>query len=714
MKFFKRNLFQVIFVAAAFIISAATALTGGQAGRGYDLEVGGIAPRRIQSPDDMVNEIATGNLREAAAAAARANPIFRQDSDITLEALYTLGAFFEQIEEMRRLHNPLFDPTMPDREGLPVEDMDRWTLNPQLPYEEYFIFVVTTPGEVYVAFRDSVMTMAEGRMSAGIREDTLHSVFLSLREELDGIYEWDEVVRSAAFAIISQVLAANVFEDIESMELAAQAAMDAVEPVIIRRGQNIVLDGAVITRDIYDLLDSLGLLRTSPGELIQPMIGALLAVAAVFIVGLSFVSAAYGRLFTDRKNVVLLFTLYVLTIAIAWLLQEMNFILVPILIFTMLASVLLDEKLAVGFCLCVSVICAVIVMGDVRFVAFFTLTGLFVAITARLITERSKMLSVTALISGFCFLSVCAVYLIADGAVSMEMWDTAVMAALYGIFSVVLCVGVLPFFESAFGFVTAIKIVDLANPNNPLLKRLIIEAPGTYQHSLVVANLAETACYSIGANHALARIGGYYHDVGKINFPHYFIENITDGVNPHDSMDPMISAKILNEHVSNGLALADAYKLPKPVRAFIEEHHGGAVMSFFYHKAKEAAKEEPDGVESDVLEDFFRYKQRIPQSRESAVVMLADNVEAAVRAYMQSRRTMDDLPVYIDKLIRERFMEGRLQDSGLIIKDLTTIAEAFMRVFRGMFHERVAYPTTAAPAADAPLLKIRKNKRRES
>ena len=306
------------------------------------------------------------------------------------------------------------------------------------------------------------------------------------------------------------------------------------------------------------------------------------------------------------------------------------------------------------------------------------------------------MLSITALISGFCFLSVCAVYLVADGSASMEMWDTAALAALYGIFSVVLCVGVLPFFETVFGFVTAIKLVDLANPNNPLLRRLIIEAPGTYQHSLVVANLAETACYSIGANHALARVGGYYHDCGKINFPMYFIENITDGVNPHDTMDPMISAKILSDHVANGLTLAENYKLPKPVRAFIEEHHGGSVMSFFYHKAQEAAEKTGETVS----EDHFRYRYSGPKSRETAVVMLADSVEAAVRSVLPGKITMEELPEYIDKLLRNILISGRLQDSGLVIKDLSVISEAFVRVFRWMYHERVAYPTPPKPVKE--------------
>jgi putative nucleotidyltransferase with HDIG domain len=317
---------------------------------------------------------------------------------------------------------------------------------------------------------------------------------------------------------------------------------------------------------------------------------------------------------------------------------------------------------------------------------------------ARLITERSKMLSVTAIISGFCGVTVCAVFLVLNDEITKEMWDTAVIAALYGVFSVVLCVGVLPFLETAFGFITTIKLVDLANPNNPLLRRLTIEAPGTYHHSLMVSNLAETACYSIGANHTLARIGGYYHDAGKLNYPQYFIENITDGVNPHDSLEPQVSAKIIIEHVSGGLELAAHHKLPKPVRKFIEEHHGQSVQSYFLHKAKAKAAETGDTVN----EADYKYNFSIPTSRESAVVMLADIVEAAVRSVLPACTDEAKLTEYINNLVKTALTENRLRSSHLAIGELDEIVSAFVRVFRGMHHERIAYPTDTPPAPRRP------------
>ena len=690
--------FNSIFAALAFLVSAVFALTSGYVLEGYDLHPGEISNRRIQSPGDIVNEGATRARKEQVEAHARTVLIYRQDDEVTRNTMDMLYVFFEEIEEMRRLHNPIFDPTRPDAALVPVNQLDRSRLAIDIQ-TIHFNFLITTPSEVYAGFRDTIINMTEARMTAGIRSDAITGVYLMIRDELGMIDEWDATVRNAGYNIIQQALRQNVFVDTESMEIAVQAAIDAVEPVMIHRGENIVLEGAMITQDIYDILESLGLVRHSFGAQLGSVAGVVLSILAVFIAGLLLLVRVFNNYFSDRKNVVLLFTLYVLTIASAWFIQGLSFVFVPILLFTMLASVLLDEKLAVGFCLCVSVVCAIIFTGDLQFVAFFVITGMFVPITARQITERSKMLSATALMSGFCFFTVCAIYLFADRAVTMEMWDTAVIAALYGIFIVVVCVGVLPLFETALGFVTNIKLVELANPNNPLLRRLIIEAPGTYQHSLVVANLAETACYSIGANHALARVGGYYHDCGKINYPNYFIENQSGGPNPHDDMDPYLSTKIISEHISNGLTLADNYKLPKPVRQFIEEHHGGSVQRFFFHKAKEAADKE--GKHTN--EEDFRYKQRIPHSREVAVVMLADITEAAVRSVMPpGKMTMEELPAFITGLVRAPLIDGRLQESGLVIKDLTTIVDAFMRVFKGMFHERIAYPVSVDLGGAAP------------
>jgi putative nucleotidyltransferase with HDIG domain len=214
----------------------------------------------------------------------------------------------------------------------------------------------------------------------------------------------------------------------------------------------------------------------------------------------------------------------------------------------------------------------------------------------------------------------------------------------------------------------------------------MMEAPGTYHHSLVVANLAETAAYDIGADANLTRVGGYYHDIGKLKYPQFFAENQL-GVNPHDNLDPRESVQMIINHVRFGIEMAAEYKLPSAVTDFIIMHHGTTLIQFFYHKAKEQCKEGETLNEAD-----FRYPFVIPQNKETGILMLADTCEAAVRAMIKEVKDFGEVEKNIRRLIRMKLDDGQLEESGLTVGDLEKIAKAFVRVFRGMYHERVKYP----------------------
>jgi putative nucleotidyltransferase with HDIG domain len=266
-----------------------------------------------------------------------------------------------------------------------------------------------------------------------------------------------------------------------------------------------------------------------------------------------------------------------------------------------------------------------------------------------------------------------------------EVFTNAGFAALNGMLTVIVCMGSLSFWEVFFGVVTPVKLLDLTNPTNALLRRLTIEAPGTYHHSLIVANLAETAAYDIGANPHTARAGGYYHDIGKLRNPHFFIENIA-GENPHDHMDPYNSVQLIVNHVSYGLSLAAEYRLPQFIRDIIKEHHGTSLMQYFFAKAKES------NCDKEIDEKEFRYPYSVPQNRESACVMLADMVEAAVRSLIPRVKSVDEVRDQISALIRNKLNDGQLIDSQLSIKDVDIIENSFYRVLKGMYHERIPYP----------------------
>lgn len=285
-------------------------------------------------------------------------------------------------------------------------------------------------------------------------------------------------------------------------------------------------------------------------------------------------------------------------------------------------------------------------------------------------------------------------------------------AAVMGLVSVVIAVGSLPFWEATFEANTPLRLLELTNPNNELLRRLMIEAPGTYHHSLIVANLAETAAYEIGANTALARAGAYYHDIGKLKNPQMFSENQA-GYNPHDDLAPETSAKIITQHPKDGVEMGRVHGLPNVILDVIREHHGTSLVKFFYFKALKLY-----GADN-VNEADYRYQGVIPSTRESAVVMLADTVEAAVRSMLGSGKTLAEAESVIKTLIKDKLDDGQLNNSGLGIHELEIIRRAFLKVFQGMYHERVAYPkqeeinAAAKKGAEESKAEEKKEKREE-
>ncbi|HHY59606.1 MAG TPA: HDIG domain-containing protein, partial [Clostridia bacterium] len=247
--------------------------------------------------------------------------------------------------------------------------------------------------------------------------------------------------------------------------------------------------------------------------------------------------------------------------------------------------------------------------------------------------------------------------------------------------------GSLPFLETTFGITTSLRLLEMSNPNQPLLKRLLLEAPGTYHHSILVGNLAEAAADAVRADGLLARVGAYYHDIGKLKRPYFFIENQLTAENPHDKLSPTLSNLIIMAHVKDGLELAKEHQLPKVVTDIIAQHHGTSLISFFYNKAVNQAQE---GRHDPVSEDDFRYEGPKPQTKEAAIVMLADSVEAAVRSIQKSNPGR--MEATVRRVIKEKLEDGQLEECELTFKELDIIAQAFVRVLSGFFHSRIEYP----------------------
>jgi putative nucleotidyltransferase with HDIG domain len=268
---------------------------------------------------------------------------------------------------------------------------------------------------------------------------------------------------------------------------------------------------------------------------------------------------------------------------------------------------------------------------------------------------------------------------------SREILTSAGFGVLNALACVLLAVLVMPMIEGFTGIETDLTLLEWSDLNRPLMQRLSLEAPGTYAHTIAIANLAEAACRAIGANPLRARVGAYYHDIGKIEKPQYFVENQAKGRNPHDALQPGASAQIIRNHVREGLELADRYKLPRALRAFITEHHGTGTITYFLDRARQR-EEGPD------TRDYI-YPGPLPQTAETAVVMLADGIEAAARVLHEP--TADKVREVVDHIVRQRIEQGQLADAPLTLRQIEIIKEEFTRVLVGMYHNRIDYPAAS-------------------
>jgi putative nucleotidyltransferase with HDIG domain len=360
--------------------------------------------------------------------------------------------------------------------------------------------------------------------------------------------------------------------------------------------------------------------------------------------------------------------------------------LIPVAFAAVILSLLFDPRIS----MVAAMILAVLIGGQSEFrgtnALFLNLVGgTAAAFAVRIIRRRNQ--------SHYAMLAVAAAYLLGALAIGLtldrpfsDISHSALWGALNAVVSVALAIVLLPPAEQFAGVDTYFTLLEWSDLNRPLLRRMSLEAPGTYAHTIAIANLTESACNAIGANGLLGRVGAYYHDIGKLKKPQYFVENQAKGRNPHDKLKPSTSASIIRNHVREGMELADEFKLPRAVRPFITEHHGTNPISYFLEKAKER-----DGMPGNTAE--FAYPGPVPQSAETAICMLADGVEAAVRVLHDP--TPQKIREVIERIVRQRMEQGQLREAPITLKQLELAKEQFARVLTGMYHTRIDYPTAS-------------------
>ncbi|MCI6057630.1 HD family phosphohydrolase [Anaerotignum sp.] len=671
----RKELHRIVLFVLAFVVTIVCIGTGSIQQR-ETVQVGSVATKRYVAPEDTVDEAATEKLREAAANSV--GPIYKTDTTVMDKNVTMVEGVFQELDtvlaglpEGESFYNAVQEISL----ELPVVLSNRQLM----AYENL-------TAEQRKAFANDCVSVLKEIYDKGVTADGLTEAKASGLGYLQEL-AWSSDLKTMAGVILSAAVEPNLIVDEAAVEAAKEEKRAEVDEVLIRKNQKIVDEGEIITQEIYDKLVALNLVSETGLEgSLMPMLGSLVITGMLFAALYLFFRWGKGNILLKPNEIRMLFTIYMMMVLLIRILANLTiFTIVPVGLFAMLVSLLVGRRMALWLNALFCIIGCFIFNGDVQFLMYALISGTFAALIIQKTDKRSHLIPAALGMAAVDFVTTISLGFFFGEGYSAELLLQSGIGAVTGLLSMIVAVGSLPFWENMFEANTPLRLMELTNPNNELLRKLMIEAPGTYHHSLIVANLAETAVYDIGGNTALARAGAYYHDVGKLRYPQFFAEN-QSGHNPHDELPPEKSAKIITGHTKGGLELAERYKLPPVVRDMIVEHHGNSLVKFFYFKALKLY-----GAEN-VNEADYRYQGRIPSSRESAVVMLADTVEAAVRSMLGHGKTMEEAEAAVKSLMKDKLDDGQLNNSGLTLNELETIRLAFLKVFHGMYHERVSYP----------------------
>ncbi|MBD1865805.1 HDIG domain-containing protein [Cyanobacteria bacterium FACHB-471] len=501
-----------------------------------------------------------------------------------------------------------------------------------------------------------------------------------------------------ASKVLMNAVRPNLVQDPEQTRLLAERAAEAVEPEVveIRRGEVITQAGEPISQSDFVLLDHFGLSRRGVNWLGVIGFGGLVAggITIFLLVERRFHPGLRRR---DHFLVVLLTLTTPLLIALG--VPATNLPALGLLIGSFYGSAL--GITVVGLLSIALPIGMEISWVTLTACAIGSILGAGMAGRLRSREELALLGGGVGLAQGIIYLLLSLILTTPANPVWYAVLTQSVLQGLMGLAWSIVALGISPYLEQLFDLVTPIRLAELSNPNRPLLKKLASDAPGTFQHTLFVATLAEAAARALGCNVELVRAGTLYHDVGKMHDALGFIENQMGGPNKHDLIDdPWKSATIIKKHVSEGVVMARKYRLPKAIQAFIPEHQGSMLITYFYYQAQQRAKENPDLV---INEADFRYDGPIPQSRETGIVMLADSCEAALRSLKDASR--DEALAMVNRILRARWQDNQMVDCGLTRADMTKIAEIFVRVWQQFNHQRIPYPKAAFGTQPAPAAK---------
>ncbi|MEA3336343.1 MAG: HDIG domain-containing protein [Chloroflexota bacterium] len=650
----------------------------------YNLEVGDVSPVDIRAPEriEYISESLTEQRRLE--AELRVPDVYEPQRRVRTEQVAYARDVLDYIETVR------YDTFASDQEKL-VNLVNA----ENVPLEEAtWQQVLDLEEEPWQRIRNEVPAALNVIMLREIRDTQLASARRTVPNYID-LEDEDEA--DVAIALVQGLLKPNAFYNSERTEIARQEIRNKVpsETVSYEQNEIIIRQGDVVEQRHIEALNELGL--NQPGWDWWQLLSALLislALAAVFGLSLYKNDSAY---LLDNRQMGLLMALLATFLLLVKLMvpgRPVFAYVFPLAALTMLIGPLLGQALTFLVTIYFGIIIGYLTDGSVAIVTYAVIGALIGTLVLGRAERTTYFVRAGAAVALSNLVLLLAFNVPLDSTDLGGYAELAVAAAVNGL--LVASITLIGFYllGAIFDLATPLRLMELARPNHPLLRELMMKAPGTYHHSLLVSNLAEQAAEAVGADAFLTRVGAYYHDIGKLARPYFFVENRLEGTDPHDQLDPWSSAQIIISHVKDGQELARRHKLPRRIRDFISEHQGTGLVRMFYLEAQKISGED------QVDEADFRYPGPKPQSKETALLMLADSCESAVRAARpESKEEIDEI---VRKIINGKLIGGQLSESDLTLRDMERARKVFVRSLQGVHHPRIKYPEPK-PEIEEPL-----------
>lgn len=643
------------------------------------LRVGSLAPQDIRAPQAVTYESDVLTERRRQDAASAVSTVYdAPDPGVARQQIALLQQILDYIENIRR------DPY--GSQSQKISDINAVTA---LRLNETIVEnMLQLDDETWRAATAEAVNVLERVMREAIREPDLSVVLDQLPSQV--ALRFDPRTAAVIVALIRDLLRANRFPNPAATEAAREAAAAAVSPESrsFESGQIIVAEGTPIDAVAYEALLELGLLETDDRRVQSVVQAALASLLVMIIVGL-YLARNASRIYARARFIALLAAMFLIALLGARVFSgDPAHYIYPTAALALLLVIVTEPEIAILCAVGLGLLVGLIANVSMEITALVSVGGVIGALILRR-TERLNGYFIAGLVISLVNMIVVTLFnldLLAGGDVS-ALGSLLIFAAINGVIAAMAALLGMYAISYLFNLPTSLRLVDLSQPNQPLLQRLLREAPGTYQHSLQVANLSEQAANAVGANAELVRVAALYHDVGKMLNPAFFVENQADNVNPHDVLnDPYRSADIILSHVADGEQLARQYRLPVRLRDFILEHHGTTRVGYFYTRAVEQA-----GDEESVDVEQFTYPGPKPQSRETAIMMLADSCESTVRARKPTNKTQ--IAEIVDGIIDARMRDGQLDEANLTLRDVKLTRDIFVEMLQAVFHPRINYPS---------------------